>query len=133
MQFSDTIDLMSTYYDAVKRPGMIGYVYRTTGETNGLSALPEEAVASGGMRLHFVQRNGDQYVYTFDGAARAFSYDGFVAHGEGAALGTGACAAGTALPLDADLLTHMGTGLDWSLGRRVDFETVRAPSGTGKW
>lgn len=130
MTFTDALGNISyiNARNAAKRGVMGGYIWAFRTEKNGLPALTDE----GDYRLSFVQRDGDQFIYTWDESDKAFTYNGKVAHGSDNALdNTTAPTAGTALVLDPALLLHIGVGEDWTTGTQEDYEGSR--SGTGEW
>jgi len=109
--------------NAAKDQSWGGYLDKTT---SGLSAAD---ISAGKFKLIFVQRDGDQYVFTCDGTS-SYAYTGYIAKGTGGAKGTGSPVAGTALNLDAELLkAQLGDG--WITGSRTDFEAAR--NGAGEW
>jgi len=114
----------STTRNAAKDQSWGGYVHKTT------AGLATSDVADGDYKLIFVQRDGDQYVYTVDGTTGAYTYTGYVAKGASGAKGTGSPVAGTALELDAVLMKAI-VGDGWITGTMADFESAR--NGAGEW
>jgi len=111
--------------NAAKDQSWGGYAHKTT---TGLSTADVEA---GKYKLIFVQRDGDQYVYTFNGTANpTYTYTGYIAKGASGAKGTGTPVAGTALEFDAVLLKAI-VGNGWLTGSLTDFESAR--NGAGEW
>lgn len=108
--------------NAAKHTSWGGYVYKTT---NGLT---EQEIAAGKYRLNFVRRNGDQYVFLWDGRAD-FAYAGFIENDDGA-LGTGSPVPGTTLAYDADLL-EATVDTQWDVGAQELYEARR--TGGGVW
>ena len=130
MTFSDSLSSISnaTTCNAAKRGSMGGYIWAFRTAKNTLPALTDE----GDYRLSFVQRDGDQFIYTWDESAKAFSYNGKVAHGSNNALDNDtAPVSATTLVIDSELLLHIGVGNDWTTGAQADFEGSR--SGSGEW
>lgn len=128
--FSDALSSISnaSTRDAAKRGVMGGYIWAFRTAKNTLPALTDK----GDYRLSFVQRDGDQFIYTWDESAKSFAYNGKVAHGTNNALDNdSAPSSSTALELGAELLLHIGVGSDWTTGAQADFEGSR--SGSGEW
>lgn len=109
--------------DAIKYQSWGGYIHKTTA---GLSTAD---VAAGKHKLIWVQRDGDQFVFTWNGT-NAYAYAGSVAKGQSGAKGTGEPAAATPLPLDADVQTALA-GENWIAGSLAEFEAAR--NGSGEW
>lgn len=130
MTFTDAIDIMSTSTsrNAAKRGMMGGYIWKFAAAKNGLPELTDE----GDFRLSLVQRDGDQFIFTWDESEGAFTYNGYVAHGSNNALdNTTSPSASTTLVLDAELMLHIARGSDWSIGAQTSYEDAR--TGDGEW
>ena len=106
--------------NAAKIPPWGGYVFKT---------VPEGA-QEGHYQLRYVKRSGDQFVYDVDGATSTPTYIGYIAHGSGGSLGTGAPVSSTSLTYDPALL-KADYGAEWITGNNADFEAAR--SGSGEW
>lgn len=132
MTFSDTMETMNaSTRNAAKRGQMGGYLWKFDTAKNGLAALTTTEKEAGGFRIAFVQRDGDQFIYTYDGATGQFAYNGKVAGNSGALDNATAPTAGNTLVLDAELLLHQALGTDWTVGAQADFEAAR--TGSGEW
>ena len=131
MTFTDALSSISntgTSRNAAKRGEMGGYLWAFRTAKNGLAELTQD----GDYRLAFVQRDGDQFIYTFTASTGTFAYNGKVAAGSAGALDDDtAPTASNTLVLDPELLRHVGVGEDWSTGTQADFEASR--TGTGEW
>lgn len=101
MNLADAIQYLEDG-QAVKRPSWGGYIKKTV--TSAADATPVT------FTLTWKKRNGNETVYTWNGSAWV--------------------APGTALSLDADLMTAICAS-DWIVGRTADFEAAR--SGSGVW
>ena len=86
-----------TSRNAAKRPNWGGYVFTTKTSAEGASTLT--------YTLTFKKRNGDTFVYTWNGSAWT--------------------ADSTALTMDGELLAAMAAE-DWDTGAAADFETARS-------
>ena len=120
-----TISAASTTRNAAKDQSWGGYLHKTT------TGLSTQDVTDGKYKLIFVQRDGDQYVFTFGGTATPrWTYTGYIAKGASGAKGTGSPVAGTALDMDAFLMAAC-IGDAWITGTLTDFESAR--NGSGEW
>ena len=107
--------------NAAKVPELKGYLVKTT---DGLS---EEEIAAGKFKLVFVNADGDQYVFAFDGSG--YAYVGFVA-GASRPGDHGEPDASVAFALDGEIFTAL-VGDNWTIGSRDAFEAAR--TAVRKW
>jgi len=119
------IGATSTTKNAAKDTSWGAYVHKTT------SGMSTQDVADGKFKLIFVQRDGDQYVFTYGGTASpTYTYTGCIAKGASGAKGTGSPDPSTALELDATLMQAI-IGDAWITGSLDNFEAAR--NGSGEW
>lgn len=119
------ISASSTTKNAAKDQAWGGYIHKTT------TGLATSDVTAGKYKLIFVQRDGDQYVFTYNGTTLGtWTYSGYIAKGTDGAKGTGDPVSSTALEMDVALMVAtIGDG--WITGKLADFEEAR--NGTGEW
>lgn len=143
--------------DAMKAQSMGGYVWKYTGLGTGTAGgtyralVPSDTDIGEGAgvqhgdgadacHISFVQRDGDQFVFTYKCAVPStsstpasgytYTYEGKIAGNDGA-LGTGTPVSTAKLEISAELFALLFADASWSAGRQTEFETGR--TGTGEW
>ena len=113
MNISDALNTIvgSSNYDAMKRPAMGGYFFR--------SAVSETEGTEGDFTLTLRKRANVEgspvdYVYSYDASAGTWT------------------APQTQPDLDGELLGELLAD-DWIVGKASDFESARIPTGNDKW
>lgn len=118
MMFGDALGAIVTdgKRDAMKRPSMTGYVFR--------SAVSDETATAGDYTLTFRLRansggNPVDYVYAYDASEDSWK-------------SPSQRSAGSDLALDGELFGLLSAD-DWQAGRKTDFEGIRVPTGNSRW
>jgi len=103
-----------------------GYAYKT------VLGLTDAEVTAGKYRLVFVQANGDQFVFKWNGVAD-FTYEGYAVHtgtSDLADLATAVLVTATKLNCDADFMEAC-CSFNWETGAQATYESRR--TGGGVW